>query len=78
MGGIIGSLFKITEHTLSIYQTKQARKYLDRVVYLKREYYEESNKPENKQNHARMDNITAELRIISESVALFGKPKTSN
>lgn len=68
MGALIGSLFKLAEHTLSIYKTKQARKYLDRVIYLKKEYYEEENKDELSQNHARMDNIVNELRIITESI----------
>jgi len=77
-GAIISSLFKIAEHTLGIYKTKQARKYLDRVIYLKKRYYAEENKPDNQQNHALMDNITNELCLITETIASFGESITEN
>ncbi len=73
MGAIVGSLFKIAEYTLGIYQTKQARKHLDRVIYLKKRYYEEENKPDGEQNHAVMDNIVNELCIITESITSITK-----
>jgi hypothetical protein len=65
---IISSLFAITKHSLSIYKTKQARKYLDRVIYLEKVYYAEENKPEDKRNHAVMDNVTNELCLLTQTV----------
>ena len=74
----ISSVFKIAEHTLGIYKTKQARIYLDRVIYLKKEYSKESNKNEESQNHAYLDNIASELRIIIEAITIFGKQDFEN
>lgn len=66
------ALILILKHALGIYETKQARKYLDRVVKLEKLRYEESNRP--RVDRAVIDNIDAELRIIAESTASFGKP----
>ncbi|MFT5519638.1 MAG: hypothetical protein ACI9IA_000221 [Enterobacterales bacterium] len=65
----ISALFSITEQYFKIKNTKLARKYLDRVLYLKGEYYEESNKAENIRNHALMDNIINELCQLAETGA---------
>ena len=43
---IATALFKITEHVLSIYDTKTSRKYVDRVIYLKKKYVRELSKDE--------------------------------
>ena len=43
---IVGALFGIAEHSLSIYDTKMSRKYLERVLFLKKLYYKEENKIE--------------------------------
>lgn len=75
---MIESLFKILEHSLGIYETKQAREYLDRVIYLKKRYYQEENTREENRNHALMDNIVNELRIITDAVTNFGKPGAEN
>lgn len=69
--GITSTLFQITKHVLGIYEQKEARKYLDRVIYLEKEYRKEENKDENRRNHAYMDNIVAELRLIAEASANF-------
>jgi hypothetical protein len=71
---MIGTLFKILEHTLGIYRTKDARKYLDRVIELRKIHYAESNKP--RPNMAVLDNVDAELRIIVEATTQFGEPDT--
>lgn len=81
MDGVVTSLFTIAKHALSIYDTKQSRKYLERVLYLEKTYRFEENKTDdedNKQNHALMDNCIAELCLITDTVAKFGKPITSN
>lgn len=69
---MIDTLFKILEHTLGIYETHQSRKYLDRVIGLRKIYHEENNK--DRPNMAVLDNVDAELRIIVEAVAQFGAP----
>ncbi len=71
---IVGALFGIAEHSLSIYDTKMSRKYLERVLFLKKLYYKEENKIEENRNHALMDNIINELCLITDTIASFGKP----
>jgi hypothetical protein len=68
---IASALFGITEHVLGIYKQKEARKYLDRVIYLNKKYREEENKDENIRNHALMDNIISELCIIADASTKF-------
>lgn len=75
---LINSLFGIAEHTLSIYDTKLSRKYLERVIYLKKLYYTEENTREENRNHALMDNIVNELCLITDAIASFGKPSAEN
>lgn len=75
---MIDSLFKIIEHSLGIYETKEARKHLDRVIDLEKTYYAEENKSEENRNHALMDNIVHELCLITDTIASFGKPGAPN
>ena len=58
---------------LKLWGTKEAKEYLDRVIDLKKDWYEEYNKdssddPDEKTDHAVLDNIAAELRIIGEAL----------
>lgn len=73
IGQIVSSLFAITKHSLSIYDTKQSRKYLDRVLYLEKVYYVEENKPEDKRNHALMDNCVNELCLLTTTITRLKK-----
>jgi hypothetical protein len=73
---IVSALFGIAKHTLSIYETKDARKYLERVLYLEKTYRFEENRPDVNQNHALMDNCVAELCLITDTIAKFEKPKS--
>ncbi len=71
------ALVEILKHSLSIYDTKQAREYLDRVIFLEGVMYAEENRGDD-QNRAVFDNAFNELCIITKSVAKFGKPNSSN
>ena len=73
MGNIIGSLFKIAEYTLKYKNMKEENKILNRVLYLKKVYYNEENKPELKRSHALMYNSVHELCVIIESITNFKK-----
>lgn len=63
---MIESILGILEAGLSLWNTKEARKYQDQVIKLKKEFYEEYNKPDNERSDARLDNIMRELLIIGE------------
>lgn len=70
------ALIQILKHSLGIYEMKEARKYLDEVIRLEQERYEETNRP--RVNHAVIDNIDARLCIIAQAVTKFGKPDASH
>lgn len=73
MFGMIGNLLGIAEQYLTLRNTKESRVYLDRLIYLRRELHVEENKSDDVINHARIDNLNSELRILLESIASFGK-----
>lgn len=73
MMNLIGNLLGITEEYLKLRNKREDRKYLDRLINLKRELYEEENKPDDIIDHARIDNIYNELRILLESITTLGK-----
>ena len=68
------ALFKALASGLSIWQSKEARKYLDKLIKLKTDYYEEYNQEIS--DDAVLDNIRFELRILGE--AFTSKVGTAN
>ena len=73
MTNIIAPLLGIAEGYLKLRNKKEERKYLDRLIFLKKEIYVEENKSEDSINHARLDNLHSELRILIESIASLGE-----
>jgi hypothetical protein len=71
MTNIIAPLLGIAEGYLKLRNKKEERKYLDEIIWLRKELYEETNKLEEDRNFARIDNIKHRLRIVIESVAAF-------
>lgn len=72
---MIDSIFKILGAALSIWESKEKTKYLDRYMELKKDWYEEYNKPEKIRSDARLDFLESELRILGDSFAAsVGKP----
>lgn len=59
------ALFLALQSGLSIWQSKEARKYLDKLLKLEKEYYEEYNQEIS--DDAVLDNIRFELRLISKA-----------
>lgn len=49
---------------LTLWKDKNATKYVDKLMRLRREYREESNKPEGVRSDAVLDNLTFELRNL--------------
>ncbi len=50
---------------LSIWASKESRKYIDKVIKLEKEYYEENN--QDRPDMARLDHIDFELRTICKA-----------
>ena len=74
---MIGSLFKVLGAGLSLWESKEKRKYLDRFMKLEREYYEEYNK--DIADDAVLDNLRFELELLSTAFsAEVGKANTKD
>jgi hypothetical protein len=62
-----GLAFRIVEKGLSLWNTKEGRKYLDEVIKLKQEYANEFNRKD--RSDLALDRIIERLRIIGEAFA---------
>jgi hypothetical protein len=57
----------VLKEGLKLWNAKEATKYLDRVIALEKDYYEELGKPSEDRSDYKLDSILLELRIISQS-----------
>lgn len=73
----VNAIFGLIEASLKLWNTKESKEYLDRVYKLKKDFYEEYNKPDYVRDYALLDNISNELRIISEAIATTAQVKNS-
>jgi len=62
----------ILEQGLKLWNTKEGRKYLEKVIALKKAWYEEYNRSDRSQ--LALDRIERELRIIAETFASNIRP----
>jgi hypothetical protein len=62
---MISSLFATLAAGLSLWEHKDKNKYVEKMLSLKKDYYEEYNKE--RHDMARLDNITFELQLTSEA-----------
>jgi hypothetical protein len=62
---MISTILKLLESGLSLWQHEEAQKYLEKVIDLKGQWYEEYNKE--MPDDAILDNIEFELRVVSEA-----------
>jgi len=62
---MIDSLFKVLGSGLALWESKEKRKYVDKLIALKKEYYEEYNKEIS--DDAVLDNIRYELQFLGEA-----------
>ena len=65
----------VLKEALKLWSAKEGQKYLDRVVKLEKEYYEELSKPEDERSQLYLDERLLELQIISQSFVLFPAKK---
>ena len=73
MTSLVTALFGLTKHVLAIYESKEARKYLDRVIYLEKQYINEVSRDEENIDTNAIDLLLIELRLISETTTTFKK-----
>lgn len=65
----IDLVLKLLETGLSIWDQKLATKYMDKVVKLRKQHYEENKKPPGARNDAVIDNIRFELFNLADAFA---------
>lgn len=65
----------VLEQALKLWNTKESTKYLDRVLKLKEEYYEELDKDEDSRSQLYLDERLRELRTIAEAFISYAPKK---
>ena len=70
--GILEKSLAVVEQYLIKENTQESRKYLDKMLYLKRTLYYEQAKSDDSINHALIDNLNNELCILLDAIASIG------
>lgn len=63
----IALILGVLEKGLSLWDSKEKSKYVDRLIKLKKEWYEEYNKPLSERSDIKLDSVELQLRILCES-----------
>jgi uncharacterized membrane protein YheB (UPF0754 family) len=66
----------VLEQGLKLWNSKEADKYISKLIKLKKEWYEEYNKPLNERSDVKLDYIELQLRILCQS--FIQAPKREN
>jgi hypothetical protein len=64
---MINTILNILAAGLSIWEHKEVNKYREKFMRLRKEIYEEENKPQDKYDAAVLDNLYFELYILGEA-----------
>jgi hypothetical protein len=62
-------ILSVLDTGLKLWLSKERTKYVDKLMRLQKEYYEESNKPAEERSDAVLDNLFFELRILASAFA---------
>ena len=68
----------ILKEGLVLWNSKESTKYLDKVIRLEREYYEEFNKGSDMRSDFKLDGILLDLEIISRNFVKASKSGSGN
>lgn len=66
---MIETILKLIGSGVEFLHTREKRKYQDQYLKLRREYYEEANKPYHEVDDARLSYIKHELKLLGSIVA---------
>lgn len=76
---MFASLAKALGAGLSLWEHKEANKYRDKLMQLKKDYREEYSKPLTERSDAVLDGLEFELRVLCDSFAsTVGGPDSTN
>jgi hypothetical protein len=71
----LGLVLSILKEGLKLSNTIIDRKYLDRVIDLEKEFYEELSRPDDERSDLALDNIMLELKTIAAIFAKYNPKK---
>jgi hypothetical protein len=60
----------VLKEGLTLWNSKESTKYLDKVIKLEKDYYEELNKPLDARNDFKLDSIMLELTVLAQSFVM--------
>lgn len=66
-----GLILGVLKEGLKLWNSFEATKYLDRIIKLEKEYYEEIAKPEDERSQLTLDTIILRIRLISQSFVQY-------
>ncbi|MBK7366155.1 MAG: hypothetical protein IPI97_14655 [Nitrosomonas sp.] len=66
---MFSALLKVLGAGLSLWASKEARKYIDKKIALEKAWYEEYNKDDASRSNAVLDNLEFELRTLAIAFA---------
>jgi hypothetical protein len=76
---VIETALKLLETGLSLWLHKEKTKYVDKLMDLKRKYYEEINRPADLRNDAVLDSLEFELCVLALAfTSSVGKPNAQD
>lgn len=64
---MVSLILGVLEQGLKLWNSHESTKYLDKLIKLKKDWYEEYNRPIEERSNVRLDDIEHELRILAES-----------
>lgn len=70
---MIETLFKVLNSGLELWSSKEKTKYLDKLLSLKRDYYNELNKAE--RSDATLDHLEFEIKLLADSFVISSNKK---
>lgn len=68
-------IMKVLEQGLILWNTSESTKYLDKLIKLKKGWYEEYNKPLDERSDVKLDTIELQLKILCQSFIQAPKGK---
>lgn len=71
-------LLGVLKEGLKLWNSKDSTKYLDKVIKLEKEYYEELSKPSSDRSDFKLDSILLQLRILSQSFIQYPNKKSGS
>ena len=66
---MVTAFLEVLAAGLNLWNSKEKTKYIDKLIDLKKEYYEEYNKPIGTRSDARLDHLVAKMRLIGAGFA---------